>query len=55
MHKQAIVGIGAAAIAAATVVVVAPVVAQTQRISAKYNAPLKVAPNPQARILATVP
>lgn len=55
MHKQAMIGIGAAVVAATTVVIVAPVIAQTQRITAKYNAPLKIAPNPQARILATVP
>lgn len=55
MQKSAMFGIGAAAVAVAAVAIVAPGEAQTHRITAKYNAPLKVAPNPQARILATVP
>lgn len=55
MRKTAsfgIVSVIATGIAAAIIV---PGMAQSQRITAKNNAPLKAAPNPQAAILATVP
>lgn len=55
MRKTAsfgIVSVIATGIAAAIIV---PGMAQSQRITAKNNAPLKSAPNPQASILATVP
>lgn len=47
-----IVSVIATGIAAAIIV---PSMAQSQRVTAKNNAPLKAAPNPQAAILATVP
>ena len=55
MRKTAsfgIVSVIATGIAAAIIV---PGMAQSERITAKNNAPLKAAPNPQAAILATVP
>lgn len=55
MRKTAsfgIVSVIATGIAAAIIV---PGMAQSQRITAKNNAPLKSAPSPQASILATVP
>lgn len=54
MTRAPLFAIASATVAAACVLAV-PGSAQTQRISARYNAPLKVSPNPQARILATVP
>jgi len=55
MRKTAsfgIVSVIATGIAAAIIV---PGMAQSERITARNNAPLKAAPNPQAAILATVP
>lgn len=54
MTRAPLFAIASAIIATAAIVSV-PGSAQTQRISARVNAPLKATPSPQGRILATVP
>lgn len=55
MQKIALFSIVSVAAAVTAATAIAPSQAQSERITAKNNAPLKAAPNPQARILATVP
>lgn len=55
MRKTASFGIVSAIATGIAAAIIVPGMAQSERITAKNNAPLKAAPDPQAAILATVP